>query len=53
MKSRQISASVELPELNTRQKFLITEPDDRGFAKDQYDKIINRIYTKRWYSTFT
>ena len=26
---------------------MITEPDDNGFAKDQYNKIINRIYTKR------
>ena len=46
MKFSSLSASLKLPELKIP-KILITEPDDRGFAKDQYDKIINRIYTKR------
>ena len=47
MKSRQISTSVELPELNTRQKFLITEPDDKGFAQEQVDKIIQNLYLQQ------
>ena len=46
MKFSSLSASLKLPELKIP-KILITEPDDKGFAKDQYDKIINRIYTKR------
>ena len=47
MKPRQISTSVELPELNTRQKFLITEPDDKGFAQEQVEKIINNLYLQQ------
>lgn len=47
MKSRQISASVELPELNTRQKFLITEPDDKGFAQEQVEKIVQNLYLQQ------
>ena len=47
MKSRQISTSVELPELNTRQKFLITEPDDKGFAQEQVEKIIQNLYLQQ------
>ena len=46
MKFSSLSASLKLPDLKIP-KFLITEPDDNGFAKDQYNKIINRIYTKR------
>jgi len=47
MKSKQISTSVELPELNTRQKFLITEPDDKGFAQEQVEKIIQNLYLQQ------
>lgn len=47
MKSRQVSTSVELPELNTRQKFLITEPDDKGFAQEQVEKIIQNLYLQQ------
>ena len=47
MKSRKISTSVELPELNTRQKFLITEPDDKGFAQEQVEKIIQNLYLQQ------
>ena len=35
-----------MPDLKT-QKFLITEPDDKGFAKDQCNKIMNRIHIKK------
>ena len=45
--SLQISNSVKLPKLKNRQKFLITEPDDKGFAKDQADKIIQGIYLRK------
>ena len=41
------SSSVKLPKLKNRQKFLITEPDDKGFAKDQADKIIQGIYLRK------
>lgn len=41
-----ISNSLKLPELKVRQKFLITEPDDKGFAQDQADKIIRGIYLR-------
>ena len=41
------SSSVKLPELNTRQKFLITEPDDKGFAKDQSNKLTQGLYLMR------
>ena len=46
MNIQTLSASLKLPELKI-QKFLITEPDDKGFAKDQYDKIMNRIQTQK------
>ena len=41
-----LSTSLKLPELKI-QKFLITEPDDKGFAKDQYNKIVNRIQIQK------
>ena len=46
MKCDKLSASLKLPELKFK-KFLITEPDDKGFAKDQYNKIINRIINQQ------
>ena len=46
MKLALLSSSQKLPELRL-QKILITEPDDKGFAKDQYDKIVQRIYTQK------
>ena len=42
-----VSSSVKLPELNTRHKFLITEPDDKGFAKDQSNKLIQGLYLRK------
>ena len=41
------STSVRLPKLKSHQKFLITEPDDRGFAQEQVDKLIQGIYLRR------
>ena len=41
------ASSVKLPKLKNRQKLLITEPDDKGFAKDQADKIIQGIYLRK------
>ena len=41
-----LSSSQKLPDLN-KQKFLITEPDDKGFAKDQFNKIVNRIQIQK------
>jgi hypothetical protein len=41
------STSVKLPKLKNQQKFLITEPDDRGFAQEQVDKLIQGIYLRR------
>ena len=46
MNNNKLSNSLKLPDLKA-QKFLITEPDDRGFAKDQFNKIINRISTQK------
>ena len=46
MKFSLLSASQKLPELRL-QKVLITEPDDKGFAKDQCDKIVNRIMNQK------
>ena len=46
MKFASISASLKLPDLKP-QKFLITEPDDKGFAKDQFDKIMNRMQNQK------
>ena len=42
-----VSSSVKLPKLKTNQKFLITEPDDRGFAQEQVDKLIQGIYLRK------
>ncbi len=41
------STSVRLPKLKSHQKFLITEPDDKGFAQEQVDKLIQGIYLRR------
>ena len=41
-----IYSSVKLPEIKNRQKLLITESDDRGFAQDQADRIIQGIYLR-------
>ena len=46
MNIHTLSKSLKLPELKN-QKFLITEPDDRGFANDQYNRIMNRIEIQR------
>lgn len=46
MKFASLSASLKLPDLKP-QKFLITEPDDKGFAKDQFDKIMNRMQNQK------
>ena len=46
MNIHTLSKSLKLPELKN-QKFLITEPDDRGFANDQYNNIMNRIEIQR------
>ena len=46
MKFSLLSTSQKLPELRL-QKVLITEPDDKGFAKDQCDKIVNRIMNQK------
>jgi len=40
----QKSHLMKLPELKSHQKFLITEPDDRGFCQEQVDKINQDIY---------
>jgi hypothetical protein len=40
----QKSHLMKLPELKNHQKFLITEPDDRGFCQEQVDKINQDIY---------
>lgn len=40
----QKSHLMKLPELKHHQKFLITEPDDRGFCQEQVDKINQDIY---------
>ena len=42
MKIASLSSSVKLPDLKYN-KFLITEPDDKGFAKEQFDKIVNKM----------
>lgn len=42
-----ISTSVKLPKLKARQKFLITEPDDKGFAQEQVDKLIQGMYLRK------
>ena len=41
------ASSVKLPKLKNHQKLLITEPDDKGFAKDQADKIIQGINLRK------
>ena len=41
------TSSVKLPKLKNRQKLLITERDDKGFVKDQADKIIQGIYLRK------
>ena len=38
--------SIKFPELKTNQNFLITQPDDKGFAQEQVDKIIQGIYIR-------
>lgn len=40
------SSSVKLPQINNHQKILITQPDDKGFAQDQADKIIQGLYLR-------
>ena len=40
------SSSVKLPVIKVHQKLLITEPDDKGFAKDQSNKIIQGLYLR-------
>ena len=45
-KSITVSKSLRLPELKSHQKFLITEPDDIGFAQEQADKINQDIYLR-------
>ena len=47
LNSISTSSSVKLPELKNRQKVLITEPDDMGFAKEQANKITRGIYLRR------
>ena len=47
IKSYKILAPVKFPELKARQNFLITQPDDKGFAQDQIDKIIQGIYFRK------
>ena len=44
-----LSTSVKLPKINilSRKKFLITEPDDQGFCKEQVEKINNEIYLQK------
>ena len=41
------STSFKFPELKNKHKFLITQPDDKGFAQEQVDKLIQRIYMRR------
>lgn len=47
LKTKRISTSVKFPLLKTPQKFLITLPDDKGFAQDQVDKIFQGLYLIR------
>lgn len=42
-----LSSSVKFPELKAREKCLITEPDDKGFAQEQVDKLFQRLYLLR------
>ena len=46
IKTIPTSTSIKFPELKTRQNFLITQPDDKGFAQEQVDKIIQGIYIR-------
>ena len=41
------STSFKFPELKNNQKFLITQPDDKGFAQEQVDKLIQGMYMRR------
>ena len=41
------STSFKFPELKNNQKFLITQPDDKSFAQEQVDKLIQGMYMRR------
>ena len=43
----QTHTSVKFPELNLKNKFLITKADDKGFAQEQVDKLLQGIYLRR------
>ena len=43
-----LSTSVKLPKLaDSRPKFLITEPDDAGFCREQVNKINRGLYLQK------
>ena len=41
------STSFKFPELKNKHKFLITQPDDKGFAQEQVDKLIQGINMRK------
>ena len=45
-KTLQALTSVKFPELKPQNKFLITQPDDKGFAQEQVDKLYQGIYLR-------
>lgn len=47
IKSIQTLTSVKFPELKSNNKFLITQPDDKGFAQEQIDKLYQGMYLRR------
>ena len=46
IKSIQTFTSVKFPELKAHNKFLITQPDDKGFAQEQVDKLYQGMYLR-------
>ena len=47
IKTIQTLTSVKFPELKSHNKFLITQPDDKGFAQEQIDKLYQGMYLRR------
>ena len=43
----QTLTSVRFPELKSQNKFLITQPDDKGFTQEQVDKLYQRMYLRK------
>ena len=47
MEFNTVHSLVKFPDLKLKNKFLITEADDKGFAKEQVDKLFQGLYLRR------